>query len=88
MRFWDWDFGWAASLHDYTLFVNSVEGRATMRGDYLPYKLIGDAAYPFARACTFPSRELKKRWSQLKNIGISFGVRSVEGKVENFVETQ
>lgn len=33
--FWDKDFGWATSLHDYTLFVNSVHGRKLIRDDYL-----------------------------------------------------
>ncbi|CAM6102538.1 unnamed protein product [Calypogeia fissa] len=44
--FMDWDFGWASSNeYDYTMFVNSWEGRKITTGEYLPFKLIGDVAY-------------------------------------------
>jgi hypothetical protein len=45
-QFWDYDFGWAGSCHDWTVFQRSDLGRHTMRNAFLPYKLIGDAAYP------------------------------------------
>ena len=45
-RFWDYDFGWAGRCHDWTLFKNSDIGKKVMRGELLPYKLMGDAAYP------------------------------------------
>jgi hypothetical protein len=45
-RFWDYDFGWAGRCHNWTLFQNSDIGKKIMRGELLPYKLIGDAAYP------------------------------------------
>jgi hypothetical protein len=45
-RFWDYDFGWVGRCHDWTLFQNSDIGKRIMRGELLPYKLIGDAAYP------------------------------------------
>lgn len=44
--FWDYEFGWAGSLHDWTVFQQTKVGRACMEGRFLPYKLIGDAAYP------------------------------------------
>lgn len=44
--FWDYEFGWAGSLHDWTVFQQTKVGRACMEGKFLPYKLIGDAAYP------------------------------------------
>jgi hypothetical protein len=44
-RFWDYDFGWAGRCHDWTLFQNSKIGKRIMRGELLPYKLIGDVAY-------------------------------------------
>ena len=44
--FWDYEFGWAGSLHDWTVFQQTKIGRACMEGRFLPYKLIGDAAYP------------------------------------------
>jgi hypothetical protein len=43
---WDYDFGVAGSVHDFTVFQQSSEGRKILRGDYLEYKIIGDAAYP------------------------------------------
>jgi hypothetical protein len=45
-KFWDYDFGWAGSCHDWTVFQRSQLGLRTLRGEFLPYKLIGDAAYP------------------------------------------
>lgn len=45
-KFWDYDFGWAGRCHDWTLFQNSDIGKRVMKGELLPYKLIGDAAYP------------------------------------------
>jgi len=41
-----WDFGWAGSIHDWVLFQKSEIGKRTMSGTFLPYKLIGNAAYP------------------------------------------
>ena len=34
------------SLHDWTVFQQTLVGRACIAGKHLPYKLIGDAAYP------------------------------------------
>jgi hypothetical protein len=51
-KFWDYDFGWAGSCHDYTVFQRIQLGLQTLRGEFLPYKLIGDAAYPM-RPWTF-----------------------------------
>ena len=45
-KFWDYDFEWAERCHDWTLFQNSDIGKKVMKGELLPYKLIGDAAYP------------------------------------------
>ena len=44
--FWDYEFGWAGSLHDWIVFQQTKVGRACIEGRFLPYKLIGDAAYP------------------------------------------
>jgi hypothetical protein len=43
---WDYKFGWAGSLHDWTIFQQTKIGRACIEGKFLLYKLIGDAAYP------------------------------------------
>jgi hypothetical protein len=45
-KFWDYDFGWAGSCHDWTVVQRSQLKIQTLRGTFLPYKLIGDAAYP------------------------------------------
>lgn len=45
-KFWDFEFGWAGSLHDWSVFQVTKVGRGFMAGKYMPYKLIGDAAYP------------------------------------------
>jgi hypothetical protein len=44
--FWDYEFGWAGSMHDCTVFKLTKVGRKCIEGKLLPYKLIGDAAYP------------------------------------------
>jgi len=44
--FWDYEFGWAGSLHDWAVFQVSNIGRKCIEGKLQPYKLIGDAAYP------------------------------------------
>jgi len=45
-KFWDYDFGWCGRMHDWALFQKSEIGKKTMRGKFLPFKFIGDAAYP------------------------------------------
>jgi hypothetical protein len=45
-KFWDFEFGWVGSLHDWSIFQVTKVGKAFMEGKYMPYKLIGDAAYP------------------------------------------
>ena len=45
-KFWDFDFGWAGSCHDWAVFQRSQLGKDVMNNKFLPYKLIGDAAYP------------------------------------------
>ncbi len=45
-KFWDYDFGWSGRIHDWALFQKSEIGKKTMKGAFLPFKFIGDAAYP------------------------------------------
>ena len=45
-KFWDFDFGWARSCHDWSVFQRSQLGKDVMQNKFLPYKLVGDAAYP------------------------------------------
>ena len=44
-KFWDYDFGWCVQIHDWTLFQKIEIGKKTMKGAFLPFKFIGDAAY-------------------------------------------
>ena len=45
-KFWDYDFEWIGCCHDWTLFQNSHIRKKVMKGELLPYKLMGDGAYP------------------------------------------
>jgi hypothetical protein len=44
-KFWDYDIGWAGSLHDYNLFKRTALFRRLVNGDFGNYALLGDAAY-------------------------------------------
>lgn len=65
-RFWDYDFGWAGRCHDWTLFQNSDIGKKVMKGELLPYKLIGDAAYPMRPWFYSPFKGEKEGLSRAK----------------------
>ena len=45
-KFWDFDFGWPRSCHEWSIFQRNNLGIEIMKNKYLPYKLIGDVAYP------------------------------------------
>ena len=44
--FWDFDIGWAGSMHDANLWGRSAIGQYCEAGKLAPYALVGDAAYP------------------------------------------
>jgi hypothetical protein len=44
-KFWDYDIGWAGSLHDYNLFKRTDVFRGLLGGQFGAYALLGDAAY-------------------------------------------
>ena len=44
--FWDYEFGWAESIHDKTLFQLTKVGKDCIKGKFLSYKLIGNCTYP------------------------------------------
>jgi hypothetical protein len=44
--FWDFDIGWAGSMHDANLWARSDIGQYCEAGRLSPYALVGDAAYP------------------------------------------
>ena len=44
--FWDYDIGWAGSLHDANLWARTHIGNFCEQGRLAPYVLVGDAAYP------------------------------------------
>ena len=44
--FWDFDIGWAGSMHDANLWGRSAIGQYCEAGKLAPYALVGDVAYP------------------------------------------
>jgi hypothetical protein len=44
--FWDFDIGWAGSLHDANLWGRTAIGQFCQAGKLSPFALVGDAAYP------------------------------------------
>ena len=44
--FWDFDIGWAGSMHDANLWGQTAIGQYCEAGKFSPYTLVGDAAYP------------------------------------------
>ena len=44
--FWDFDIGWAGSMHDANLWARTEIGQHCEAGKLSPYCLVGDAAYP------------------------------------------
>jgi hypothetical protein len=44
--FWNFDYGWAGSIYNWTLFQSTKVGKKVRKRKFLPYKLVGDAAYP------------------------------------------
>ena len=65
-KFWDYDFGWAGQIHDWALFQKSEIGKKTMKGAFLPYKFIGDAAYPMRPWFYSPFKGERTRLSRRK----------------------
>ena len=45
-HFWDYDIGWAGSMHDANLWGRTDIGQYCEAGKLSPYALVGDAAYP------------------------------------------
>ena len=44
--FWDFDIGWAGSMHDANLWARTEFGKFCEDGTLSPYAVVGDAAYP------------------------------------------
>ena len=65
-KFWDYEFGWAGSLHDWAVFQVTKIGRACIEGRLHPYKLIGDAAYPIRPWMYCPFKGGKTELSQIQ----------------------
>jgi hypothetical protein len=65
-KFWDFDFGWVGRCHNWTLFQNIEIGKKVISGAFLPYKLIGDAAYPMRPWFYSPFKEKKEGMSKAK----------------------
>ncbi len=45
-KFWDYDYGWVGSVHDWALFLKIDIGKCVVKGKFLLYKLIANATYP------------------------------------------
>jgi hypothetical protein len=58
-KFWDFEFGWAGSLHNWSIFQVTKVGKAFMERKYMPYKLIGDATYPVRPWMYYPFKGQK-----------------------------
>jgi hypothetical protein len=65
-KFWDFEFGWANSLHNCFVFQVTKVGKAFMERKYMPYKLIGDAAYPVRPWMYCPFKEQKDGLSRCR----------------------
>ena len=57
--FWDYEFGWAVSIHDWSVFQVTRIGRECIEGKYQSYKLIGDAAHPVQPWMYYPFKDVK-----------------------------
>ena len=65
--FWDFDFGWAGSNHDWSVFQKTEIGKRFLQGKFKPYKLIGDAAYPVRPCFILPFKGSKSGLSREKH---------------------
>jgi hypothetical protein len=52
--FWDYDYQWARSIHDWVFFQNIIERNHVMKDKFLLYKLRKDATYPMQPWFYFP----------------------------------
>jgi len=73
-KFWDYDFGWAGSIHDWTLLQKLEIGNKTILRAFLPYKFIGDVAYPMCPWFYSPFKGAKEGLSKEKLIGTLFNL--------------
>ncbi len=44
--FWDYDYGWARSIHDWVFFQKTYVKSHVIKDKLLPYKLIGNVTHP------------------------------------------
>ena len=62
--FWDFDIGWACSMHDANLWARTAIGQHCESGKLSPYTLVGDAAYPCRPWMLAPYKGHKDRFSR------------------------
>jgi len=60
-NFWDYDYGWACSIHDWALFQKNKLKKLSDEKKYLLYKLIRDVTYPMCPWFYFPFKG-EKDW--------------------------
>ncbi len=44
--FWDYDYGWVGSIHDWVIFQKTELGNQMMKNKFLHYKLVRNVVYP------------------------------------------
>jgi hypothetical protein len=55
--FWNYEFGWASSMHNWTIFQLTKVVKMSIQSKFLPYKLIGDATYSMTPWIYCPLKE-------------------------------
>ena len=65
--FWDFDIGWAGSMHDANFWGRTTIGQYCEAGKLHPYALVGDAAYP-CRPLDVSSFQRPQKWSFTRGI--------------------
>ena len=63
---WNYDVGWAGSIHDSLNFTRSELGQRCARGEFNNYCLVGDCAYPARPYMLVPFKGCKEGLSPMK----------------------
>ncbi len=72
--FWDYDYGWVGSIHNWVLFKKTNQGSHVMKNKFLHYKLIGDAIIQCNHGFILPSKVKKLDYQNIKHIGILYNL--------------
>ena len=72
--FWDYEFGWAGNMYDWTLILLTKVGRDCIKSISLPYKLIRNCAYLVRPWILQPIQRVYKRFGRLQSKLVTFKV--------------